>query len=219
MGRRKLVHRVGPFLARAFGPLVVRALGASWRLRLEPRDLRERSRERVPRIYAFWHGNLLVPSAAIRGSGASVMISRHADGEVIARIVKRLGYAPVRGSSTRGGASALHEVVEVLRSGRVVALTPDGPKGPRHRAQPGAIFAASRSGAEIVPLGVGVGRGVELRSWDRFRIPWPFSRVSIVEGEPLRPPPDIGDEAIEEWRARLEAALEEADGRARGLLS
>ncbi len=218
MGRRKFTHRIGPFLARALGPLVVRALGASWRLRLDPPDLRERSRERNARIYAFWHGNLLVPSAAIRGSGAAVVISRHADGEVIARIVKRLGYEAVRGSSTRGGAAALHEAVEVLRSGRVMVFTPDGPKGPRHVAQPGAVFAASRAGAEIVPLGIGVRGEWILRSWDRFRIPRPFTVVAIVEGPPLRPPPDIAGADLGEWRARLESALVEADARAAGMV-
>lgn len=217
MGRRKLSHRIGPFLARALGPLVVRALGASWRLRLEPPDLRERTFQKVARIYAFWHGGLLVPTAVVRGSGAAVMISRHADGEVIARIVQRLGFTTVRGSSTRGGATALHEAIAALRGNRIVAFTPDGPKGPRQSAQPGAVFAASRSGAEIIPYGVGVRGGWTLRSWDRFRIPRPFTVVAIVEGEPLRPPADAEGPVLEEWRARLEKAILDADARAQAL--
>src|SRR5690349_17883708 len=188
MGRRKLSHRIGPFLARALGPLFVRALGATWRVRYDPPDFLDRVRAGSPRVYAFWHGNLLVPSAAIRGSGAAVMISRHSDGEVIARIVERLGYTTVRGSSTRGGAAALHEAVTAIRGGRHLVFTPDGPKGPRHVARPGAVYAASRAGAELVPVGVGVRRGWSLGSWDRFRIPRPFTTVAIVEGERLRPP-------------------------------
>jgi len=217
MGRRKLSHRIGPFLARALGPLVVRALGASWRVRFDPPDFLARIPAGGPRVYAFWHGNLLVPSAAIRGTGAAVMISRHADGEVIARIVERLGYTTVRGSSTRGGAAALHDAVEALRGGRIVVFTPDGPKGPRHVAQPGAVFLASRGGTDLVPVGVGVRRGWEARSWDRFQIPRPFTVVAIVEGEILRPPPDIEGPAIEEWRGRLGAALEAADAKAQAL--
>jgi len=217
MGRRKLSHRIGPFLARAFGPIVVRSLGASWRVRFDPPDFRERIRTLGARVYCFWHGNLLVPTAAIRGTGAAVMISRHSDGEVIARIVQRLGYTTVRGSSTRGGAAALHEAVEALRGGRVVVFTPDGPKGPRHVAQPGALFLASRGGAEIVPVGVGVHRGWEARSWDRFRIPRPFTTVAIIEGEILRPPPDIEGPALEEWRGRLESALRAADAKAQAM--
>lgn len=217
MGRRKLSHRIGPFLARALGPPVVRALGASWRVRFDPPDFKARIVAGGARVYAFWHGNLLVPTAAIRGTGAAVMISRHADGEVIARIVQRLGYTTVRGSSTRGGAAALHEAVEALRGGRVVVFTPDGPRGPRHVAQPGAVFLAARGGTEIVPVGVGVRRGWETRSWDRFRIPRPFTTVAIVEGERLRPPPGIEGASLEEWRVRLEAALEAADARAQGL--
>src|SRR5512146_3329289 len=124
MGRRKLTHAVGPILARLLGPLFVRALGATWRVRFEPRDFRERLGEGGARVYAFWHANLLVPTAVLRGNGAAVMISRHADGESIARIVERLGFTTVRGSSTRGGAAALHEALAALRDGRHLAFTP-----------------------------------------------------------------------------------------------
>jgi hypothetical protein len=217
MGRRKLSHAVGPFLARLLGPLLVRTLGASWRVRLDPPDFRERVQAGEARVYGIWHANLLVPTAVLRGTGTAVMVSRHADGESIARIVERLGYTTVRGSSTRGGASALHEAVAALRGGRHVAITPDGPKGPRHVAQPGAVFAASRAGVELVPTGVGVRRAWVLGSWDRFRIPRPFTTVAIVEGERLRPPPDLDAGALEEWRSRFEAALVDADARAQSL--
>jgi lysophospholipid acyltransferase (LPLAT)-like uncharacterized protein len=217
MGRRKLSHAVGPFLARLLGPLLVRALGASWRVRLDPPDFRERIDTAAPRVYGLWHSNLLVPAAVLRGTGTAVMISRHADGESIARVIERLGYATVRGSTTRGGAAALRDAVDALRGGRNVAVTPDGPRGPRHVAQPGAVFAASRAGVAFVPTGVGVRRAWVLGSWDRFRIPRPFTTVAIVEGEPLRPPPELDAAALEEWRARFEAAIEEADARAQSL--
>jgi lysophospholipid acyltransferase (LPLAT)-like uncharacterized protein len=217
MGRRKLSHRIGPVLARLLGPAVVRGLAATWRVRFDPPDFVGRMAEGDPRVYALWHANLLSPAAVVPGAGAAVMVSRHADGESIARVVERLGYTTVRGSSTRGGAAALLDAVEALRSGRHSIFTPDGPKGPREVARPGAVFAASRAGTEIVPTGVGVRRAWTLRSWDRFRIPKPFTTVAIVEGERLRPPAELGDEALEEWRARLEAALKDADARAQRL--
>jgi hypothetical protein len=217
MGRRKLTHAVGPFLARLLGPLAIRALRATWRMRYEPPDLRARVARAEPLVYALWHGGLLVPAAALPGNGTAIMISRHADGEVIARIVERLGFTTVRGSSTRGGATALHEAVDALRAGRPAAFTPDGPKGPRQVARPGAVFAASRAGVDLLPLGVGVKSAWVLGSWDRFRIPRPFTRVALVAGERLRPPPDLGDGDLEAWRARLEAALKEADGRAQAV--
>ena len=209
MARRRLSHRVGPFLARLLGPSAVRALGATWRIRLEPADLVERSRR--PGVYAVWHGRMLVPAYALRGCGVSVMISLHADGEVIARIVERLGFRTVRGSTTRGGPAALRDAVDVLRAGGAAAFTPDGPKGPREVAQPGVVYAASRSGLPVFPVGVGARSAWTLGSWDRFRIPRPFTRVALVLGEPMTFPPDLEGEALDAACRRLEASLRAAD--------
>lgn len=214
MGRRKLSHRVGPFLARALGPPVVRLLGASWRIRYDPPDSRQRLKDLGPAVYAFWHGRLLIPTGVFTDFGATVMISRHADGEVIARIAESLGSLTVRGSSTRGGASALGEMVEVLRAGGRGVFTPDGPRGPREKAQPGAVFAASRGGVPLLPIGAAAKRQWELGSWDRFRIPRPFTRVVVALGEVLRPPPDIEGKEMEAFLLRFEDALREANGRA-----
>jgi len=217
MGSRKLSHRVGPFLARLLGPALVRALAATWRVRLDPPDLRERVREGGARVYGIWHGRLLLGAAVLRGSGAAVMISRHADGEAIARVVERLGFTTVRGSTTRGGATALHEMVEVLREGRPAGITPDGPRGPREVAQPGAVFAASRACVPLVPIGAATRGAWTLGSWDAFRIPKPFTTVAVVEGEPLHPPPGIEGGALEEWRLRFERAMAAAQERAERL--
>ena len=217
MGRRKLSHRVGPFLARVLGPSFLRALAASWRVRGDPPDVAGAIRAAGPTVYAFWHGRLLVPTGVLTGMGTAVMISRHADGEVVARIVERLGSRTVRGSSSRGGATALMEMVEILRAGGSGTFTPDGPRGPREVAQPGAVFAASRAGVPLVPLGAAARRAWELRSWDRFLVPKPFTRVAIVIGEPLRPPPDLGEEGMKLHLARLEEGLRAANARAERL--
>ncbi|MCK6479550.1 MAG: lysophospholipid acyltransferase family protein [Planctomycetes bacterium] len=216
MGRRKLSHRLGPFLARALGPPLVRLLGATWRVRYDPPDMRERARTGSA-VYAFWHGRLLMPTALFTDYGMTVMISRHADGEIIARIAERLGSRTVRGSTTRGGAAALLAMVEVLRAGGGGIFTPDGPRGPREVAQSGAVFAASRAGVPLIPVGAAARGAWELRSWDRFRIPRPFTRVAMVLGEPLHPPPGLEGDDLEAFRVRFEEGMRAANGRAERL--
>jgi lysophospholipid acyltransferase (LPLAT)-like uncharacterized protein len=217
MAGGKLTHRIGPFLAGALGAPLVRALGATWRLRTDPPDLLERARADGPRVYAFWHGRLVVPAWASRGMGMVAMISRHADGEIVARVARGLGHGTVRGSTTRGGAAALHDAVQALRAGRSAAFTPDGPRGPFEEAKVGAVYAASRGRVPLVPTGVGVRRSWIFRSWDTFHVPKPFTVVSIVWGEPLHPPEDLEGEALEEFRGRFQAALREATARAERL--
>jgi lysophospholipid acyltransferase (LPLAT)-like uncharacterized protein len=103
----------------------------------------------------------------------------HGDGEIIARVMASLGFDAVRGSSSRGGARALLESVRLLRSGRTVAFTPDGPRGPRRVSAPGAAAAAVRSGAPVIALGMRASRFWQLKSWDRLTIPKPFARVCV----------------------------------------
>ena len=214
MARRKLLHRVGPALAGWFGAPLLRALAATWRVRFDPPDLVAAARTGGPRVYAFWHGRLIPPAVLGRRSNIVAMISRHADGEVIARVAERLGHGTVRGSTTRGGAAALHDAVEALRAGRNAAFTPDGPRGPYEVAQSGAVYAASRGRAPLVPVGVGVKGAWVFGSWDRFLVPRPFTRVAIVLGEAMHPPDGLEGAALEEFRARFEAALRDATSRA-----
>jgi lysophospholipid acyltransferase (LPLAT)-like uncharacterized protein len=103
-------------------------------------------------VLAFWHAQQLMIPIGYRGTGSHVLISRHGDGEIIARIIARFGHEAVRGSSTRGGAEALRALIKLGRSGRDVVVTPDGPKGPRHVAKLGVIQLARVTGLPIVPL-------------------------------------------------------------------
>jgi lysophospholipid acyltransferase (LPLAT)-like uncharacterized protein len=103
-------------------------------------------------ILAFWHAQQLMIPLGYRGAGSHVLISRHGDGEIIARIIARFGHEAVRGSSTRGGAGALRALIKLGRSGRDVVVTPDGPKGPRQIAKPGVVQLAKATGLPIVPL-------------------------------------------------------------------
>jgi lysophospholipid acyltransferase (LPLAT)-like uncharacterized protein len=137
------------------------------------------------------------------------MVSEHADGEIIARIVQRWGWETVRGSTSRGAGRVLLAMIRALEAGRIGALTPDGPRGPAGVAQAGAIVAARRSGALLVPARIAVDRSWQGRGWDRFTLPKPFARVVISYGAPWRPDGDDAA-AAEELGRRLGPAAVQA---------
>jgi lysophospholipid acyltransferase (LPLAT)-like uncharacterized protein len=168
------------------GAGLIGALARTWRVREVGRGgWRRAEAEGRPVVLAFWHGQMLPMLVHHRDRGAAVLISEHRDGEIIARVVRAFGLRAVRGSTSRGGGRALLELAAELRRGSEVAVTPDGPRGPRHAFAPGALVAAQRGGAPIVALVAHVDRAWRLRSWDRFEIPKPFARVTIAYSEPL----------------------------------
>lgn len=159
-------------------------------------------------LYAAWHESIL--AFAFFGlpalHKAQVLISQHQDGEYITQIIERLRARVVRGSTTRGGRAGLMEMAHVGKKMHL-AITPDGPRGPRRRLQPGAIFLASRTGLPVVPLGFGFGNAWRARSWDRFAVPMPFSMVTCVAGRPIHVPPHLGQTGLECWRDQVEASM------------
>ena len=162
-------------------------------------------------IYAFWHGRFWLLAACLGRTGAAVLVSLSEDGELIARAARGLGYLPVRGSSSRRGREGLRELDQLLREGRSAALTPDGPRGPRHVAQMGAVALAARTGKPILPLAAASRPCWTLKSWDAFQVPRPLARGVIVYGEPLHVPAE-GD--LEPSRAALETRLNETEAEA-----
>jgi len=160
-------------------------------------------------IYAGWHGRMLLLAGGLRRPGTGVLVSLSPDGEVIAQILSRLGLHPVRGSSSRRGSEGLRELEAWMGKNRSVAITPDGPRGPRHRAQMGAVALASRTERAILPLGAAARPAWTLSSWDAFQVPRPRARAVLVFGEPLRVP--RGEADLEPWREQLEAALVRAE--------
>jgi hypothetical protein len=167
-----------------------------------------------PTIYAFWHGRILPAAYYFRNFGIIVMTSRHRDGEYIAPLICRFGFGVARGSSTRGGRSALAEMMQRIDSGLDVALTIDGPRGPRYVAKSGAVWLAARSGYPVVPFHISHHRKWVLSSWDAFEIPKPFSRALILFGPPILVPRG----ATEEERAAAQETLQRSldDLRVRG---
>jgi len=181
---------------------------------IAPVEERWRRGERV--ILTFWHGRLLGMAIAARITGARVciLVSRHRDGEIAARVLRHWGVETVRGSTTRGAVAGFRRLVLAHRGGFDVGVVPDGPRGPRHVAQPGVVFLAKATGAAVVPVSYAADRVWRLNSWDRMVIPKPFARVLINAGEPLTLQRDADDATVEALRARIEAVLNELTERA-----
>jgi lysophospholipid acyltransferase (LPLAT)-like uncharacterized protein len=190
------------------------ALLASWLIRFWIRTLRFRwvfldgkkhpTDPRLdPHIYALWHEALLFPSAL--QSRTTILISQHADGELFARISKHLGGSVVRGSTTRGGMAALMDMAQTSRTH--LAITPDGPRGPRRRLQIGAVLLASLTGLPLVPAGLTFAPAWKLSSWDRLLLPRPWGTAYGVMGTPIYVPPGLNRKALEQYRLSAEDQL------------
>lgn len=157
-------------------------------------------------IYAVWHDSLLSAVGRRWPGRFFALISRSADGELITRIAHFLGFETLRGSTSRGAAMAVRAMLNAGARGDLF-VTPDGPRGPRHKLQTGIVYVAAKTGMPIVPVVFRYGMVWRARSWDRFAIPWPGSRVCMVAGAPIEVPPELDEDAMEEYRARVEAAF------------
>jgi len=184
------------WLAGLVGVTILRLLFSTIRTRVYGEQNRSDARKLGPGPLAFalWHNRLLGPCWQNRGEGVCVLSSQHRDSEYIVRVVKRLGFYSVRGSATRGGVRGMLAMLRAMQEGHDLALTVDGPKGPVGVVKPGLIYAASRSGCPLLPSAVSYSAFWSLHTWDRLRIPKPFSRMSVVYGEPMLIP-DKPDEA------------------------
>ena len=184
--------------------------------RVEPGDrhLLPRQNKRKS-IYLFWHEMMLIPAYAYTSPAIAVLASHHADGELIARTVEMLGGRTVRGSTNKRGMTALRVM---MRYAGHLAITPDGPRGPRRVVQSGAIYLASRTGMPIVVAGLAYRRCHQHRSWDRMAIPFPGTVAQTTCGEPIEIPPELDRGAIETYRQRVQQALDAAQAQAERLV-
>jgi lysophospholipid acyltransferase (LPLAT)-like uncharacterized protein len=191
------------------GALVLRQWMNTLALRVDMRASGEHPTDprRQRFLYAFWHEALLV--ATCFHSRVHIMISQHADGELITQVCRHLRIGVARGSTTRGGSAAVWEMLAAARHSHL-AMTPDGPRGPRRRVQPGTLYLASQSGLPIVPFGVGFARAWRARSWDRMAVPFPYSRVTCVAAEPMHVPAGLDARALAHFRALLQERLLQA---------
>jgi lysophospholipid acyltransferase (LPLAT)-like uncharacterized protein len=136
----------------------------------------------------------------------------HGDGELAARIADRFGFTSARGSSTRGGARLVRGRVEFAASqSGDLALTTDGPRGPLRKTKPGALFLASHLGMPVVPVGIAARPCKELRSWDRFMVPWPFARIGVASAPPLTIERDVSEARLAELCLEVDRQMEVAE--------
>lgn len=196
-------------------PELIYALSSLWvkTLRVEVEFL---SAPEFPSIVAFWHGRMFLLPFALKeyAEKVAILISRHRDGELIAQIVEKMGFKTVRGSAGKGkgGERAFKEMVKLIEKGYTVAITPDGPKGPREVAKPGVAKLALKTGVPVYPLTFSANWKFNLNSWDRFLIPYPFSKCRVVLGKPIRPENFKNEEELrEEIELKLKELTEEAD--------
>ncbi len=159
-----------------------------------------------PRIYIFWHENILIPLYLRGNCHLAMLLSQHRDAEILARVAHHMGFDCVRGSTYRGGARAIWELFERSRR-QHLAITPDGPRGPRRQLAQGPVYLASRLQLPLVPMGFGYDRPWRVNSWDRFAVPRPFSQARAVIGPPLNLPRNLDRSGMERSQQRVERLL------------
>lgn len=159
-----------------------------------------------PNIYCFWHEYITVPFYLRGHCDIAMLVSRHQDAEWLSQAARHMGFQTVRGSTNRGGTRALREMLRASRSLNL-AITPDGPRGPRRKLAPGPVYLASRLELPLVLMGIGIERPWVLPTWDRFKVPRPYSRVRGIMSPGIRIPSDLDRDGIEEQRQRIELRL------------
>lgn len=161
-----------------------------------------------PSIFVHWHEYMLTPLYLRGNCHVAILVSQHRDADILESFAKYSGFDCVRGSSYRGGVSALRDLMERGKNQHVV-ITPDGPRGPRRKMSPGAIYLASKLGRPITPLGLSYDNAWRANSWDKFAVPKPFSTSRNIMGKPIFIPPNLSREGIEEHRLMVEEVLSE----------
>lgn len=214
-GLKALARATGNLSLRHLGAPLLRLLARSWKLeRLGEEVVAEACARDGGCIMALWHGRMLVALPHHGGRGWQVLVSGSEDGDLSERLLLAFGYGVIRGSSSRGGARALRELLAARAQDSVLVITPDGPRGPRHSMNAGLAWLARETGYAVVPCGFVCDRAWRARSWDRFTIPKPGAHLCFVYEEPVRVAPAASEEeertATLEIRARMLRAEERA---------
>jgi lysophospholipid acyltransferase (LPLAT)-like uncharacterized protein len=198
-------------LTERVGPLVARTVARSWRIEVVgPESWTQVAATDRPYVLLCWHDALLPVMWHHRHRGIRAVVSEARDGQYLAAFATSLGYGLIRGSSTRGGRRALLGVISALRQGVPVGITPDGPRGPRRILKRGALAAAARTGAMVLPVHADARPSWRAGSWDRFLVPPPLARVRVAYGAPFEVGSGPGAEQV-----ALHRAVQELDDAAR----
>lgn len=201
-----------PWLA-AVAIFLARCLFLTLRLRLDDRAGFTVNPPDHPVLITFWHNRILAITLCFlrryhaSRKGVVVLTSPSRDGRLLAAVTRGFGMDAVFGSNNKRPAQAVHSAADTLASGRDIAITPDGPRGPRYHLQPGVVFLSQKTGAPILPVHASFSRCFRLKSWDGFCVPLPFSTISVRIDPYERCPATSGDEPFEAERLRIEEIL------------
>ena len=212
---------IGQRIVLAIVPRIVWGLlsvvGRTWRFEVIAEEgvvpVRE-GQKAGPEIYCFWHQCVLPCAFYFRASRAVILISQSFDGELITRILRLFGFDAVRGSSSRGAREGLLGLAEVVESGHTAIFTADGPRGPIYQTKMGPIKLAQMTGAPIGAFHLEPKRARTMRSWDKFLVPMPFTRICVSWAQWTKVPIDLPAEQFEAKRRELNGAIESARLRA-----
>jgi lysophospholipid acyltransferase (LPLAT)-like uncharacterized protein len=212
------MDRFKPWLIGWVGYIVISIVGRTIRWQSEGDSyLEEIYRSGHRAIFTFWHGRIFPATYYWRRRGIAVMTSLNRDGDVIAEYIKRFGYLAPRGSSSRGGLRALAEMAREIRQGGDCGFTIDGPRGPKYVAKQGPILLALKTGAAIFCFHISMKHKIQLKSWDEFQIPLPFTRALVLQAAPIWVPGDASEAHLRDLQQQLQTTLDnlriEADSR------
>ena len=169
-------------------------------------------------LVSIWHDQIIMTLFIGRPQNTAGLVSQHQDGGYVAEVMKALGIAAVRGSTNRGGARAMRELMETTRDLNI-CITPDGPRGPRHELKTGLVFLASHTGRSIIPTAYACRRCWNIQgSWTDMMIPKPFTKIIVRGGMPIPVPPKLRRAGLDEYTAKLQAEMEKLEAEAAALI-
>lgn len=204
---KRVRRRIGGALLRTCGPQVLSWLSNSWATDVAGLEHLDAELANKGALIAMWHGRMVVPVHSFRDRGWHVLVSPSEDGDLSEGMLNRFGFKVVRGSSSRGGARALRELLGILDGGGVVAITPDGPRGPMHNVNLGLAWMGRATGRAVLPFGCVADKAWRLGSWDRFTIPKPGARVALTYGPAVPVARTGGDAELERAAAAIREGL------------
>lgn len=179
----------------------------------------ELEKQNHPFIAAFWHGKMLIPWYMFKDKYFAALVSQSKDGELLTKVLRSWKYNVVRGSSHKGGKEALSNMIELAKSGKSLAVTPDGPTGPIYKFKAGTVITARESGIPIILIGVGFDKKKNLKSWDNFEIPKPFAKAEVIISEKIFIEKDLDYDKTNEMILMCEEKLNELNRKAEEICS
>lgn len=214
--RRMRVFRrtIGLAIIGRLGPFALRRLCGSWKTeQIDAHNWEAAGGGKHGLLLALWHGRMVCGMPGHANRGFAVLVSHSHDGELIARMLARFGYGTIRGSSSKGGARAVREMLDKVAKDAVIVITPDGPRGPRHAMNPGLAWLARETGFPVVPMGYACDKAWYLKSWDRFTIPKFGARLVLCYGKPVSVAKDAGEAELQQATTAIREGLLEAERR------